>query len=261
MTAMRPALFALLVLAGCAGPWNPLDDGLEAKTLRTERWVRVDDDGTTAILAPRSVRGEVASSWLSLMRDARRDVAEWFGEPLSGRLNVHLVDRFPEGFEADGFSNAERLFVRCNPDAAPKAADRDLIAHEIVHVFLAQRWKIKRPYWFEEGLATYIEGERLGYGVGGKSLLADVVGLDMVDPSTLRFDTLHTWPPRLSYRLAAVAVAAVLEKWGKARVLSLGTQTGSFEDAWALTFGETTKLLEERWRDAVRLEQRRRTGP
>ena len=259
MTPMRPALVALLVLVGCAGPWNPLDDGLEAKTLRMERWVRVDDDGTTAVFAPRAVRAEVAGSWLALARSARREVASWFGEPLSGRLEVHLVDRFPDGFEADGFSNAARLFVRCNPDAAPKSADRDLVAHEIVHVFLAQRWKIKRPYWFEEGLATYIEGERLGYGVAGKSLLGDVVGLDMVDTAQLRFENLHTWPPRLSYRLAAVAVETALTRWGKARLVSLGGQTGSFEDAWALTFDETPTLLEERWRDAVRIEQRRRT--
>lgn len=256
---MRPALIALLVLAGCAGRWNPLDDGLEARTLRLERWVRVDDDGRTAILTPRPIGREAAGSWLDLLRGARAETANWFSASEVGRLDVHLVDRFPEGFTADGFSTAERLFVRCNPDAAPKAADRDLVVHELVHVHLAQRWRIVRPYWFEEGLATYIEGERLGFGAGGKSLLSDVSGLDMIDASTLSFDTLHTWPPKLSYRLAAFATALVIVRWGKERLLSLASRQGSFEDAWALTFDETPKLTEERWRDAVRSEQRRNT--
>ncbi len=261
---MRHAAVAIVLFAACAQitaplELGPLDGSLEAAVVRQEKWVLSESDGSVSVLTPRSVRNEVARAWLRVVREERMRVAAWLKLPMVGKLELRVVDRFPDGFEADGFSSAKRVFVKGNPDAEPRSAERDLIGHELVHVFLASQWKVTRPFWFEEGLATYIEGESLGFGGTGTSLLAGTVGLEALDSRKLMFADLHSYPPRLGYRLAALAIDDFLVRHGKSKLLALGREAGDFEGAYAVVTGETVSLLEERWRSAIRAEILRRS--
>lgn len=252
---MRHAAVACLLLAACADlGLGPLDASLESNVLRQETWVLAESDGATSILTPRAIRREVARAWLQVAREERAKVGEWFGSTIEGKVEVRLVDRFPKGFEADGFSSATRVFVRGNPDGHPRSNDRDLIGHEMVHVHLAKRWKMPRPFWFEEGLATYIEGELLGFGGTGTPLLEGTVGLENLNATELRFADLHTFPPRLAYRLAAFAIDDIVRRHGKGKLLGLARETGSFEEGFAVVIGESVAIVEERWRSGIRAE-------
>jgi hypothetical protein len=130
----------------------------------------------------------------------------------------------------------------------------------MAHVVMVEAFGMTRPFWFEEGLATYLEGQRLGFGAGRRDILSGVTGLDAVDSASLTFESVERVERPLAYRLSASAIELIVEKHGAGSIRRLQREPAgrSFSDGYFRVTGEPLAALEARWRDGIRVAARTR---
>ena len=174
----RRGPLVLISAAAC----SVIDPSLSGDVRRRNRFHLVDDDGRNAVwsvrdLEPRRRAGVAAprrrraQARRGLLRDrrAREDHALARGrsaQEVRGRCLRRGHRHLPPDRAAEG---------------RPSGNDMNLLTHEMTHVVLLEAFGMQRPFWFEEGLATYLEGQRLGFGAGGRDMLSGVSGLDALD--------------------------------------------------------------------------------
>jgi hypothetical protein len=138
----------------------------------------------------------------------------------------------------------------CEHDPADSAATALLVAHELVHVFHAQRSAspefdgMDEIAWLVEGLATYASGQL--ERAHAKDARAAVDG--GVEPTLLA----KAWSGRYRYGVAGSLVRYIDVTYGRAMLRALLPATTREEVLRALGIGESTLL--ERWRAWVRSE-------
>ncbi len=227
--------------------------GLEAEVRGNQAFRLVDDDGRTAVRSAVTCSRDVAREWGKLAVTERERVERAFGAIIPGRIEVHLVGAWPSSFDGDAFSAGTNVYLKASENGLPRPSDGDLLVHEVTHVAQATLFAFRRPFWFEEGLATYVEGVRKGYGVGGHDLLEGVRGLEAVDPARLTLENLKLQPLSLAYRLSASAFERMLERHGSGIFLAFRAAPADRQiaDVYATATGEPLTELEARWRTGV----------
>jgi hypothetical protein len=250
----RGPAIVLLLLVACSAFEPTL-----SKQVRKENSFRlIEDDGRSAVWSVRSLAPQDSREWLRLLAGERKRIEDFFATVVPGRISLWLVDVLPERFEGDAFSEGSDIFLRMGRAGSPSAGDGTLVAHEMTHVVLLEAFGIARPFWFEEGLATYLEGQRLGYGVGGRDMLSGVAGISGIDVAALTLENVEHVEKPLGYRLSAAAIELILEKHGFAAMRRLQRERSGqrFGDAYCRVTGETLEALEGRWREEIRTASR-----
>jgi hypothetical protein len=214
----------------------------------------VDTDGGNSVWSTRRLTREEGREWFRLLVSERKRVEDFFATAEPGKITLWLVDELPTRFEGDGFAEDRDIYLKLGTRGSPSSNDADLVTHEMTHVILLQAFGMRRPFWFEEGLATYLEGQRLGFGVGGRDLLSGVSGLDSVGVDTLTLASVEKVERPLAYRLSASAIELVLEKHGAGAIRRLQREPSgrAFEDGYFRVTGEELSGLERRWREEIR---------
>jgi Domain of unknown function (DUF4157) len=243
-------LLAVVSAASCSS----LSKDLQKKN----RFRLVEDDGRNSVWSVRPVGLEAGRDWLRLVVAERKRVEDFFATAVTGRIILWLVDELPRSFEGDAFSEGSEIYLRMGASDRPSENDGNLVTHEMTHVVMVSAFGMKRPFWFEEGLATYLEGQRHGFGAGGRDLLSGVTGLDALDPAALSLETVGKVEKPLAYRLSAGAIELILEKHGGAAIRRLQREPSGrpFSDGYFRVTGETLAALETRWRDEIRAAAR-----
>lgn len=248
---MRRALPLLVLLAAAC---SFLDSSLSGDVRRKNRFHLVEDDGKNAVWSVRQLPREAGREWLRLMVSERKRVEDFFATADPGKIALWLVDDLPRKFEGDGFAEGRDIYLRIGVDGRPSPSDMDLITHEMTHVLLDQAFGMRRPFWFEEGLATYLEGQRLGFGAGKRDLLSGVSGLEAIDTETLTLENVEKVEKPLAYRLSASAIELILEKHGAGAIRRLQREPPGrgFADGYFRVTGEELPSLQRRWREEIR---------
>jgi hypothetical protein len=252
----RVVVAVALLLAACSAFRQPL-----AREVQGQSAFRlVADDGCTAVWSVRPLDAAEGRAWMVLASGERRRVEDFFGTVVPGRVSLWLVDELPRRFGGDAFSEGKDVYLRMGANRLPLAADAGLVAHEMAHVVLHESFGMERPFWFEEGIATYVEGTRLGYGAGARDMLSGVDGLARLESSRLTLGGVAAVGPPLSYRLSAAANELIVERHGAGALRRLQRQPSGrpFADGYFRVTGETLGGLEARWRDEIRAVARLR---
>jgi hypothetical protein len=218
----------------------------------------VEDDGRNSVWSVRELAPEAGREWLRLLAGERKRVEDFFATAVTGRITLWLVDALPRSFEGDAFSEGKDVYLRMGTGDRPSGNDGNLVTHEMTHVVMVEAFGMERPFWFEEGLATYLEGQRLGFGAGGRDLLSDVTGLERLDVPSLTLEGVSRVERPLAYRLSASAIELVLERYGGGAIRRLQREPSGrpFADGYFRVTGETLASLEARWRDEIRAAAR-----
>jgi hypothetical protein len=259
---MRAAvLVSLLVLAlsSCAS----LDPSLGGEVRRKNRFQLIEDDGRNAVWSARTLTREEAREWLNLLVTERKRVEDFFATAEPGKINLWLVEDLPKRFSGDGFAQGRDIFVRLGARGSPGSSEMSLVTHEMTHVILLEAFGMSRPFWFEEGLATYLEGQRLGFGAGGRDMLSGASDLESLAVDSLTLENVEGVERPLAYRLSASAIELILEKHGGGAIRRLQRESSSraFADGYFRVTGESLSALEKRWRDEIRAILRLRAMP
>jgi hypothetical protein len=230
-----------------------------SKDIQSENRFRlVEDDGRNSVWSVRPVGRDAGREWLRLVVGERKRVEDFFATAVSGRIKLWLVDELPRSFEGDAFSEGTDVYLRMGMSDRPSDNDGNLVAHEMTHVVMTEAFGMVRPFWFEEGLATYLEGQRLGFGAGGRDVLSGVHGLEAIDTAKLTLASVERVEKPLSYRLSASAIELILEMHGGAAMRRLQREPSgrAFADGYFRVTGETLEGLEARWREEIRTAAR-----
>lgn len=200
------------------------------------------------------------SAWATAGRER---VATWFGAPFAQPVEVRVVpDR--AGFDAAltdlwgtggtacwmvGAAGATTLVVlspdawateACEHDPADEQAASDLLTHELVHAYHAQRNPtddfegMDELGWFVEGLATHVSGQ-LVHRHAGRALEALQAGAGPEHLAT-------AWSGPYRYGVCGSLVAYIDARWGRPGILGL-LEVTSQEDALALLGTDEATLL------------------
>jgi hypothetical protein len=221
---------------------------------KTNKFDLVEDDGRNAVRSVRRLSPDEGREWLRLIVAERRRVEDFFATTMTGSITLWLVDDLPKSFEGDAFSEGRDIFLRMGPGNRPSSNDGNLVTHEMTHVVLLEAFGMRRPFWFEEGLATYLEGQRVGFGAGGRDMLSGVSGLRSLDLDALTLASVERVERPLAYRLSASVIELILEKHGGGAIHRLQREPASrgFADGYFRVTGETLASLEARWREEIR---------
>ena len=247
-------LLTVALLSGCSAFQPAL-----VKQIKSDNTFRlVEDDGRCAVWSVRWLSKEEGRAWLQLLVSERKRIEDFFATAMPGRITLWLVDALPNRFEGDAFAEGREIYLRMGRGGGPSEADGTLVAHEMTHVVLLEAFGMNRPFWFEEGLATYLEGQRLGYGAGGRDMLSGVPGLHCVDVATLTLENVEGVEKPLGYRLSAAAIELILEKHGAGAMRRLQRESAGekFGNGYFRVTGETLGALEARWREEIRAAAR-----
>jgi hypothetical protein len=250
---MRPILFSLL-LGACAAPSVQIETTASSVTECFRLVSQPADDDVATELSP-------------LLREAVAAVERWFGAPFARPFTITiLTDRaaFDASFPPEwGFSKTDCWMVAagvadgvrllsprvwkdeaCEHDAADELHLRNLLAHELVHVYHGQH----NPSpdfvdttgidWFVEGLATLASGQlEEEHALSARDALEGGVG-----PKTLG----TAWTGKYRYGVCGSLVAFVERELGHARIHELLGATSGDELLALIGMGEEELL--ERWR-------------
>lgn len=135
----------------------------------------------------------------------------------------------------------------CEHDGADPTHVRQIVTHELVHVYHGQAnpstdlGLLEEIGWFTEGLATYISGQ-LGTRHRGRAAEAIRAGRD---PARLA----DAWSGPFRYGVAGSIVAFIDETWGRGTLADLLGATSQAELLAALGVSEADLL--KRWRSWV----------
>lgn len=253
---MRPALLAAVLLAASCSVLDPLGREVRDKN----RFHLVEDDGRNSVWSARALSREDGREWLQLLVRERKRVEDFFATAEPGKLSLWLLEELPRKFEGDGFAEGRDIYVKLGAGGGPSPNDASLVTHEMTHVILLEAFGMSRPFWFEEGVATYLEGQRLGFGAGGRDVLSGVPGLDALDVDALTLANVEKVERPLAYRLSASAIELILEKHGAGAIRRLQREPSgrAFSDGYFRVTGEGLPGLERRWREEVRAMRRLR---
>jgi hypothetical protein len=234
------------------------EPALSKQVRRDNSFRPIIDDGRCVVWSVRALTPAEGREWLDLLVSERKRIEDFFATAVPGRISLWLVDRLPGGFDGDAFSEGADVYLRMGRGGRPSADDATLLAHEMTHGVMLEAFGIPRPFWFEEGLATYLEGQRLGYGAGGRDMLSGVSGLAKLDVASLDLDNVEQVERPLAYRLSAAAIEVIVEKHGLGAIRRLQRERAGqrFGDAYLRVTGESIEGLEARWRDEIRTAHR-----
>jgi hypothetical protein len=245
------ALTALAVLAGACSTFDP---ALSKRIRRDNTFHLVDDDGRNGVWSSRRLTKDEGREWFQLLAGERKRIEDFFATSAPGRITLWLVDDLPASFHGDAFAEGADVYLKMGHGNRPSPSEETLVTHELTHVVLAEAFGMRRPFWFEEGLATYLEGQRMGFGAGGRDMLQGVTGLGGLDVAGLTLDNVDGVERPLAYRLCACAIELILEKHGAGAIRRLQRESSGrrFGDGYFRVTGETLDALEARWREEIR---------
>jgi hypothetical protein len=248
----------LAVVALSCGGCSAFDTSLAREIHRGRDFGLVGDDGRCAVWSVRRLAADEGREWQLLLAHELRRVEDFFATATPGRVTLWLVDDLPPRFSGDAFAEGKDIYLRMGRGNRPTAGDVTLVAHELTHVVVAEAFEMERPFWFEEGLATYLEGATLGYGAGQRDHLSGVPALHRIETRGLRLADVESIDHATSYRLSAAAIELIIEKHGTRAIHGLQRSRGGcrFEDGYRRVTGETIGGLEARWRDEIRTASR-----
>lgn len=253
---MRSLSLAFL-LSACAAPSVQIETSASSVTECYRLVSQPADDDVATQLSP-------------LVREGVASVERWFGAPFARPFTITILpDRvafdatLPAewGMEksecwmvASGVADGIRLLSprvwkdeACEHDPADEIHVRNLIAHELVHVYHGQHnpspdfVDVTGIDWFVEGLATLASGQlEEEHLLSARDALASGAG-----PKTLA----KAWTGKYRYGVCGSLVAFVEREIGHARIGELlGATSG---DELLGSIGMSEEELLERWRDWV----------
>lgn len=219
--------------------WDPVGP----RPLWLEAALVVDVSGPAALLSTAGMDPGARARWADAARAAVRAVAEAGLGPAASGWDGTLVVEVPAdlaGFVRvsglrDGFAEAGAVTRLDAPDAAPRVvvnpvSTRDLsgegalvlLTHEAVHAAIRSPWS-SAPLWVVEGLAESVAASASGAHAARNLALArayvEQAGVPEMPPSFAEL-TGGRPDPDTAYALAALAVAALGDRYGRERVLA-----------------------------------------
>src|SRR5262245_26213384 len=254
--SMRSLSLAFL-LGACAAPSVQIETSTSSVTECYRLVSQPADDDVATQLSP-------------LVREAVASIERWFGAPFARPFTITILpDRAafdaalpPEwGMEksecwmvASGTADGVRLLSlrawkdeACDHDAADEIHVRNLLAHELVHVYHGQHnpspdfVDVTGIDWFVEGLAAYASGQLAsGELAPAREALERAAG-----PVALA----TAWSGKYRYGVCGSLVEFVDHELGRARLVELLGATSGEELLGGIGLDEHTLL--ERWRASV----------